>query len=85
MYNDITKHKEDFSMAKSHETKIKLNYESENITIINDLENLVNYFIKFIHSLENVEEYVENSFIFSDKADFDCCVKKATAVGLLQA
>ena len=70
-------------MANSHETKIKLNYESENITIIYDIENLVNYFIKSIHSLSNVEESIENSFVFSNKDSFDTCVSTARAIGLL--
>ena len=70
-------------MANSHETKIILNYESENITIINDIVNLVNYFIKFVHNEPSVEENVENAFIFSTKSSFDRCVQEATAIGLL--
>ena len=54
-------------MANSHGTKIILNYESENITIINDIVNLVNYFIKFVHNEPSVEENVEN----------DSCEEKA--------
>lgn len=52
-------------MSNSHETKITLNYESENITIIHDLENLVNYFIKFVHAQTGIKENVQNAFIFS--------------------
>lgn len=72
-------------MANSHETKIILNYESENITIINDLANLVNYFIKFVHAQPGIKENIKNAFIFSDKATFDTCVTEATSVGLLPA
>lgn len=72
-------------MANFHETKIILNYESENITIIHDLANLINYFIKFVHAQTGFEENIENAFVFSDKNSFDCCVEEATAIGLLPA
>lgn len=62
---------------------ISLKQSGNNVTIKSDNISLINRFISWIRENDTFYESYDNTFVFSEKKDFDECTAKAETLGLL--
>ncbi len=74
---------EEFFMVPTSDITLTLTTSTETVTIISDNSGLMRCFLLAIRRLNGYLYVLDNTFVFSQKANFDRCVVEAKDLGLL--